>query len=167
MQLYLIRHAIAVDSDSAVATHDGQHALTEVGVEKMRKHARALKRLGVEFTVLLTSPLLRARQTAEILAEVLRHGDRIETCDALAPGGDPDGVIDVLRPLETASRVGVVGHNPDLEELATMLISGQSTAGIAFRKGGICRIDITSFSPSPDGQLVWHLTPKLLRALAG
>ncbi len=167
MQLYLIRHAIAVRSDSPVVTADGERALTEVGIKKMRNVARALVRMGVTFDVVLTSPLIRARQTAEIVCDVLKCPDRIEPCDALAPGCDIDLLADVLRKYESANAVALVGHNPDFEALAADLIGGSHQTGILFKKGGICRIDLDRIDPQPAGGLIWHMTPKLLRMIAG
>lgn len=166
MQLYLIRHAIAVDSTSSVATTDGERALTEGGIQKMRKHAKALVKLGVKPDLILTSPLLRATQTAEIVGDALGCAKQITRCDVLVPGVEIRQMAEVLRQNEQVSCVAMVGHNPDFEELATFLIGGTGSDGITFKKGAICRIDIDQFSPQPRGRLIWHLTPKLLRSLS-
>jgi len=166
MQLYLIRHAIAVDSTGSAATLEGERALTEVGAKKMRKQAGALQQMGVTFDVVLTSPLVRARQTAEIVCEVLGCPDRVQRCDALAPGCAIDEVLEALRPYESTSSVALVGHNPDFEELASVLIGARTEAAIQFKKGGICRIDISQFDPYPSGELIWHLPPRLLRMIS-
>ncbi len=166
MQLYLIRHAIAVDSTASAPTVDGERALTEVGAKKMRKQAGALQQMGVAFDVVLTSPLIRARQTAEIVCDVLGCLDRVKRCDALAPGCVIEEIVDALRPYESMSSVALVGHNPDFEELASVLIGARTDAAIQFKKGGICRIDISQFDPHPSGELIWHLTPRLLRMIS-
>lgn len=165
MQLYLIRHAIAVTVSPRVSTANGERELTEAGAEKMRMHARALKKMKIKPDVVLTSPLLRAKQTAEIVCEALGCPDRIERCDALAPGCEVDAIWEVLRAHQSANCVALVGHNPDLESLTAALIGGPD-AGVVFKKGAICRIDLRQLSPEPSGELIWLLTPKLLRMMA-
>jgi phosphohistidine phosphatase len=166
MQLYLIRHAIAAGASAASVVMDSERALTEVGAKKMRKQALALKRMGVEFDVVLTSPLVRAHQTAEIVCEVLGCPDRITRCDALAPGCEAGALVRVLRDYELGTRIAAVGHNPDFEKLASALIGRGLEGGIQFKKGAICRIDVHQLTPQLSGELVWHLTPKLLRMVA-
>lgn len=166
MQLYLIRHAIAVDRASSVSLPDAQRALTETGIEKMTRHVRALKKLGVDFDVVLTSPLVRCVQTAEIVGDVLNCREKIERCEALAPGCDLASLTPTLTEHRTAMRVAMVGHNPDFETIASELL-GCSESRVRFKKGAICRIDLTQTKPRPVGELVWHLTPKLLRMAAG
>ncbi len=166
MQLYLIRHAIAVDRAAHVNLPDSQRALTEVGIEKMNKHARALKKLGVEFEVVLTSPLLRCVQTAELVGDVLGCREKIERCETLAPGCDLAALEPALAEHRTVMRLALVGHNPDFENLASELM-GAERGSVRFKKGAVCRVDVTQTKPHLGGELVWHLTPKLLRMIAG
>jgi phosphohistidine phosphatase len=166
MQLYFIRHAIAVDASPRVSTPDGERALTEDGTKRMRKQVRALKQMGLTFDQVLTSPLLRATQTAEIVGKVLDCSDRIERCEALAPGCELDDLAEVLRERQSVERIALVGHNPDFEEIAPAIIGCTSEGGMIFKKGGVCRIDMIQFTPHLVGELVWHLTPRLLRMIA-
>ncbi len=166
MRLYLIRHAIAVASGSGAVRMDQERALTEVGAKKMRKHALALKEMGVTFDVVLTSPLIRAVQTAEIIGDILDCRDRIQRCEALAPGCELDAVAEVLAEHRAVGSVALVGHSPDLEGIATAILGGGSGGEILFRKGGICRIDVSELAPRLTGDLIWHLTPKQLRLIA-
>ncbi|MBN1342175.1 MAG: phosphohistidine phosphatase SixA [Phycisphaerae bacterium] len=165
MQLYFIRHAIAVDASPRVTTPDGERALTEDGAKKMRRQARALEQMGVTFDLALTSPLLRAVQTAEIVCEVLGCADRMERCEVLAPGCELDEIVEVLRGHQSLESVALVGHNPDFEEIAPAIIGCTAEGGMVFRKGGMCRIDVLQFTPHLCGELIWHLTPKLLRMI--
>jgi phosphohistidine phosphatase len=165
MQVYFIRHAIAMSHMPSVETPDGERALTEVGIKKMRRQARALRAMGVEFDVILTSPLLRAVQTAEIVAKALKCPDRIKRCGALVPGCQISALIGVLGEYDSDKSVALVGHNPDFEELVADLLGVAGDGGIVFKKGAVCRIDVTRLEPEPVGELVWHLTPKLLRMI--
>ncbi len=166
MQLYLIRHAIAVDGSNRVNTPDGERALTEVGIEKMRKQSEALKKMKVEFDAVVTSPLLRAVQTAEIVCDVLTCPDRLERSDLLVPGANMKEAAKLLEAYGASESLALVGHNPDFELIAAALIGSESGEGIRFKKGAVCRIDLEEITPEPHGQLIWLLTPKLLRMLA-
>jgi phosphohistidine phosphatase len=163
MQLYLIRHGAAVDR-SLIAT-DEARPLTDEGAEQMRRCARALKRIGARFDAVLTSPLCRAVQTAEIVCEVLNCQDRLKQCPELSPGCGPEAVAKLLRPYERSEAVALVGHNPDFEALAGAIIGGRSEAAVILKKGGICRIDLSDVFPRPLGAMMWHLTPKLLQMI--
>lgn len=164
MRLYMIRHGTALDRSSSLVSSDSQRPLTKEGDAEMRIHACALKRLGITFEVVMTSPLLRALQTGQIVCEILDCMDRLTTCDELGPGCRIGELASLLQKHGTAESVAVVGHNPDLEEMAAHLIGGAGSA-IVFKKGGVCRIDIERLRPHPRGELIWHLSPKILRLL--
>ncbi len=163
MQLYLIRHAEAVNA--SLVHSDAERPLTENGVTQMRKYAKALRRLGVELDAVLTSPFCRALQTAEILCDVLKCPDILKTCDELQAGCTLETVLPILRKYQTAEAVALVGHNPDLELIAGGLIAPSAEAAIVFKKGAVCRIDVDTFSPRPVAVLIWHLPPKVLQML--
>jgi len=162
--LYLIRHGIAAD---ATEQHpdDAARPLTDQGVERLCAQFRALRGLDVELDHILSSPLLRAVQTAALLAETFRNKPRTGVIDALKPGGRYDAVMAELARLPQAGGVALVGHEPSIGMLAAGLIG--SRVPIPFKKGGVCRIDVESLPPSQPGQMQWFLPPKILRGLAG
>jgi phosphohistidine phosphatase len=161
-ELYLIRHAIA-EQRGDKWPDDSKRPLTADGIAKMEKAARGLARLGVRLDVILTSPLVRARQTADIVAAELEHHPPIVTADALVPGGDYPSVIAALEKQLRRLRIGLVGHEPGLGEIAARLIGSRHP--IQMRKGAVCRIDVDELPPNGPGDLRWLLPPKILRTI--
>jgi len=161
-ELYLIRHGIAEQRGDAWPD-DTKRPLTDEGIDRLRKSGRALERLGVSFDVVLTSPLVRTRQTADVLSEELKAHPPIATADALAPAGSSASVIQEITRYARKARVALVGHEPNLGELAAQLIGARTP--LEFKKGGICRIDFDMLPPKGGGILRWFLTPKMLRRL--
>jgi len=161
-ELYLIRHGLAGDRGPEWPD-DSKRPLTDEGVSRLRKEARGLRDLDVGFDVIVTSPLVRTRQTADIFAEVLTTKAPIVSSDALAPAGSPASVIQEIAKHARKGRVALVGHEPNLGELAAQLIHARSA--LSFKKGGICRIDFDAPPPKGVGSLIWFLPPKVLRKL--
>jgi len=162
-QLYLIRHGVAAERGDDYPD-DTKRPLTAEGMSKLRKQAKALDALGVSVDVIISSPLVRTRQTAEIIAKGLKGRPPIVFSDALAPEGTPDAVIQELAKHAKKSAVALVGHEPNLGELAAQLIEARRS--LEFKKGGICRIDFEAFPPKGAGSLRFFLPPRLLRELA-
>jgi phosphohistidine phosphatase len=165
-ELYIMRHGIAVDRGSAGFSDDSKRPLTPEGKKKTQEIARGLVKLGFDVDWIVTSPLVRAAETAEILAEEVGSAVPRDVCDALRPGGSPEALITFLAKHTNRKRVVVVGHEPDLSALATRLIGAGRHANLAFKKGGCCLITFDEFPPKYPGQLVWWLTPKLIRKMA-
>jgi phosphohistidine phosphatase len=161
-ELYLIRHGLAGERGPEWPD-DSKRPLTDEGVSRLRKEARGLRELDVAFDVIVTSPLVRTRQTADVFAEVLTTKAPIVTSDALAPAGSPAAVIQEIAKHARKGRVALVGHEPNLGELAAHLIHARSP--LSFKKGGICRIDFEVPPPKGVGSLVWFLPPKVLRKI--
>ena len=161
-ELYLIRHGVAEERGDAWPD-DSKRPLTEDGTSRMRKAARGLSRLGVVFDIVLTSPLVRARQTAEIVAGGLAPRPSLVNLDSLAPDAGYAALITELEKHARKPRIALVGHEPDIGELAARLIG--SRRSIEFKKGAICRIDVDDIPPTGPGQLRWFITPKILLAL--
>jgi phosphohistidine phosphatase len=159
LELYLIRHGEAEERGDDYPD-DTKRPLTRKGMAKLRKQARALNALGIGFDRNLTSPLVRTRQTAEILAQGLKPTPPLESIAALAPEGAPAAVIDAVGQHAKKGRVALVGHEPNLGELAAHLVG--AGAPIPFKKGAICRIDFEKFPPVEAGELKWFVTPKML-----
>jgi len=163
-ELYLVRHAIAADRGDEWPD-DTKRPLTEEGINKFREAASGLAALDVEIDEIFTSPLVRARQTADLLAASLDPKPTMKLLDALAPGHTPAATMAQLAKLAKRRRIALVGHEPDLGELAAHLIGAQRA--LAFKKGGVCRIDVQGLTSKRAGALLWFLPPKVLRKLAG
>lgn len=163
VQLYLIRHGVAAERGDDYPD-DSKRPLTADGMSRLRKEAKALDALDVNIEAVISSPLVRTRQTAEIIVKGLKRRPSIVFSDALAPDGTPEAVVEELAKHATRSSVALVGHEPNLGELAAHLIGARRP--LEFKKGGICRIDFEAFPPEGAGSLRWFLPPRLLRQLA-
>jgi phosphohistidine phosphatase len=167
MILYIVRHAIAV-SRGTPGMADGERALTDEGVSKMRQIAAGLCRLGCVPEIILSSPLVRARQTAEILLQAFGKGIELRIFPALAPEGARKELFREIGSLEKKriERLMIVGHQPSLGEIAGEIALGSSKHYIELKKGGICVIELDSVQGDPKGIMVELLTPSILRRLA-
>jgi phosphohistidine phosphatase len=161
-EIYLVRHAIAAERGPEWPD-DSKRPLTARGIARFTQAVAGLAHLGVTVDVIFTSPLVRARQTAQLLAAGLGENLPIKVLESLAPGHQPAAVIRELAKAATASRVALVGHEPGLGDLAAHLIGG--SRALPFKKGGACRIDVGSPASRHPGELQWFLTPKILRDL--
>jgi phosphohistidine phosphatase len=161
-ELYLVRHGLAEERGDAWPD-DSKRPLTEDGIARMRKAARGLARLGVVLDVVLTSPLVRARQTAELVASGQASRPSLVNIDSLAPDGSYAALAADLEKHGRKNRIAIVGHEPGIGELAARLIGSRHS--IEFKKGAICRIDVDEIPPGGPGDLRWLLTPKILRSL--
>jgi len=165
-ELYIMRHGIAATRDVSSAMDDAKRALTSEGKQKMCEIAARLVRAGLELDWIVSSPLVRAAETAEIVAEVIGTKPPMDFCDALRPGGAPEALIAFLAKRANRRRVLVVGHEPDLGELAARLIGAGRNANMPFKKGGCCLITFGAFPPKSPGRLAWWLPPRIMRKLA-
>ena len=167
MNLYLMRHGIAVAADDPDVTHDSERPLTGKGVKRMRRAARGLRRLNIPFDGILTSPVLRARQTAEIVAAALGMEAQLEEISGLAPESTVEHLLFGLTRYQDRQHLLLVGHEPLLSRTIVFLLCGGAEKGfeIPVRKGSLCRIELNAISPPGPGILHWFLTPKQLRLL--
>ncbi len=159
--LFLLRHGKAIPRGTP-GVADAARRLTPGGVRATRRAARAVRSLTGRVDRLLASPLPRARETARIVA---RDPRRIETLPALSPGRGPKGVWEALTRGGKGRRFLLVGHEPDLSELVAWL-TGIRPSGIAFRKGGLARVDLPEAPARRTGTLRWLVTPRILRKLS-
>ena len=162
LELYLIRHGVAADRGEEYPD-DSKRPLTSDGISQLRKQAKALDTLDIGFDHIITSPLVRTRQTADVFAEHLKSKPSVSNSDALAPAGTPAGVLQELGKHMRKARIALVGHEPNIGELAARLIGSRTP--LAFKKGAICRIDFELFPPKGSGQLRWFVTPRMLRKM--
>ena len=165
MRLYLVRHAIAEPHGTRAISDDERH-LTDEGIKKMKQAARGLRSLDILPDVVLSSPLPRARQTAEIVIAELGKKVALNLTDALAPSGNRRDVYAELEKLGDPQSIMLVGHQPSLGEIAGEIAWGSSENYLELKKGGACCIDAVTIHPNPHGTLVWVLTPSILRSLA-
>jgi phosphohistidine phosphatase len=164
LELYVIRHGIA--EDRAADGKDASRALTAEGVEKLREVAEGLDALEVRWDLVLTSPLVRARQTADVLLKGMkRKANRPElvVTSTLVPEASPAAVLTELASHPEASRIALVSHEPLVSALAAQLLG--SAVPLPFKKGGVCRIDFDGPPPQGTGVLRWFAPPKVLRTL--
>lgn len=161
-ELYLVRHAIAAERGEDWPDDD-KRPLTERGIARFKEEVEGLASLNVVVDEIFTSPLIRAKQTAEILAAGLHGKPTIKILPALAPGHPPGSVMAQLARTARRRRIALVGHEPSLGELAAHLIG--AGRALPFKKGGICRIDVESLTSRRAGALNWFVTPKMIRRL--
>jgi phosphohistidine phosphatase len=160
--LYLVRHAIAAERGEKYPD-DRARPLTKTGATRMRRVAAGLARLRPDIDLVLTSPLVRAHRTAEILLAALVPAPRLEVLDELAPGHTPAEVAAALGRSAAHQAIALVGHEPDLGALAAWLLGAREP--LPFKKGSIACVDVAAFPPGRTGRLRWFATPRMLRAL--
>ena len=161
-ELYLVRHAIAAERGEEWPD-DGKRPLTERGISRFKEGAAGLRWLDATIDEIFTSPLVRAKQTADLLAAGVEGKPSVKLLDALAPGHTAAAVMAQLAKAAKRRRIALVGHEPDLGELAAHLIG--ATRPLPLKKGGVCRIDVESLTSKRAGSLAWFVTPKVLRKL--
>ena len=166
MQLLVIRHGIAEEAETFAATglDDSQRPLTKPGKRKMKEVAAGLREIVETLDVIGASPLLRAQQTAEILAKV--YDDLpVLTVQALSPGSEPSALVDWLAQHDSAKVVAVVGHEPHLGMLVTWFMSGARDSRVAMSKSGAALLEFSSGVTPGSGTLQWLLTGSQLRRI--
>jgi len=160
MQIYILRHGIA--EDRRPGRSDAGRALTDDGREKLSAVLRRAQGAEVAVTKILTSPLRRAVQTAEMAAEALAPGTRPIRTDALAPESSPERVWAELRKYAGEPAVLIAGHEPLLSATAAFLLRAGPSI-IDLKKGALARIDVDENTDRPQGVLEWLLPPKLAK----
>jgi phosphohistidine phosphatase len=162
MNLFFLRHAIAADP-GALAASDAERPLTPEGRKKMKNIARGMKALELSFNLILSSPYVRARETAEIVAKELGLERVLEFSPQLAVGGDSAALIaGIAERGKELSDVLLVGHEPQLSRLISHLLSGNSGLPITMKKGGLCKLDVPRLRYARGASLEWLLTPSQL-----
>jgi phosphohistidine phosphatase len=131
----------------------------------MTEAAKGIAKIAENINVIVSSPLIRALDTAKIAAEALGYSKKIITTDYLIPGYPQRSLFSFLKDYNNEEKIMLTGHEPHLGYLASFML-GITEHIIEFKKGGLCRIDIKEFPPDGKGKLIWHLTPKQLRLIA-
>ena len=158
MQVHLLRHGIAEDGHAGLS--DGDRALTVEGRKKLRQVLQTAAKAGVKPTLMLTSPLKRAVQTAEIAKRTLGYSGEILQTRILTPGSSAEQVWEEIRVHREEASLLLTGHNPLFAHLAGYLL-GNSNMQMEFKKGALLRVDVDAFGAEPRGILRWCLTAKL------
>ena len=162
MDIYIIRHAIAVDRGTPEYEDDSQRPLTDKGKKKMRQIAKGLHTLGVDFDLILSSPYVRARETAEILADVFKTKADVAFSENLIPMGDPDLLISEINEKYSVDSIALIGHEPYLTSLISLLVSDSASLDMTLKKGGVCRLSADDLHLTRKTTLEWLLTPGIL-----
>jgi phosphohistidine phosphatase len=164
MQLYIVRHGVAIDREDPKCPSDPDRFLTQEGIEKTKEVAKGLAKLADEPDLLLTSPYVRALQTAEIVADALDYPkQKIRKTDALLPGAEAQQLFRELAKDKDHSTVFLFGHAPHVDELLATAVGSKNHIS-ALKKAGVALVELKRLLP-PSGQLVWLATPKLLRKI--
>ncbi len=162
-ELYIVRHGIAVEPGMPGMTDD-ERPLTPKGEKRMRQIARGLRLLDLKLDKIITSPLPRARSTAEIIADALDAREIVETSNVLQTGSSAATVQRFLRE-RTEDRLMIVGHNPTLSDLVSLLVLGSTQPRICdLKKGAIAALTHT-VATKDLYDVMWLATPRLLRGL--
>jgi phosphohistidine phosphatase len=162
MEIYILRHGIAVERGTSGHKKDSDRPLTPEGEQKMHQIAEAILAMELKFDVILSSPYKRAEQTATIVAGEL--DEEVTFTDLLEPDGNALELIAEIND-EKPQRVLLVGHEPYLSQLISVLTTGGSDAAIELKKGGLCKLTTDKLTFGRCATLNWLLTPKLLREL--
>ena len=163
MILYVVRHAIA--EDAPPGGDDGARKLTKPGRRKMKEAAGGLRALRVAPAIVLTSPLVRAVETAAIVVAALHHAPTPRELAALTPDVAPTDTVKALRPFGRHQDVMIVGHEPNLSRTIALLLSGATDgAAIELKKGACAALDLAAFEPG-GATLHWLLQPRVLRRI--
>jgi len=166
MEIILIRHAKAEARDPNSWPDDDQRPLTAEGRAEQRAASRAMKKMGVKFDFLLTSPLVRARETADLVAKGYRWTEAPQVVEELGHGYAVGAIIKLLAKFPPAAAVAMVGHEPDLSDLAGALTTRDGRLSIAVKKSGVVGIEFDGPAEAGKGTLLYHLKPGHLRKLA-
>jgi len=158
VELFLLRHGIA--EDALPGKSDADRALTPEGIRKLRSVITTAHRAGLNPSVILTSPLRRAVETADVATKVLGSTREAIKTRALVPESNPHDAWDEVRVYREEVQLLLVGHEPLFSQLTGHLLDSPNLI-TDFKKGAIIRIDLDTFGPRPKGILRWFLTPKL------
>lgn len=162
MQIYVVRHGIAIDREDPKCPPDPERYLTEEGIKKTKQVAEGVAALSASPDLLLSSPYVRAMQTAEIFAGALKYPkQKIRQTDLLLPGAEPTLFFRDLMKDKQVSTLFIFGHAPQLDDLIATALGAKHHI-TSLKKAGVALLELKRVSP-PSGQLVWLAPPKLLR----
>jgi phosphohistidine phosphatase len=167
MRLSLLRHGIAADRGSPEYENDSERPLTPKGERRMRRIGKGLQAVGLSYDLILSSPYLRAKQTAEIVAQLVSTPGGVMLAETLAPEGNPRQLIEALRSDHRDRQdVLLVGHEPYLSRLMSTLLTGGPNLSVVMKRGGLCALDVETLRFGRCATLISLLSPRQSRRLA-
>jgi phosphohistidine phosphatase len=162
MQLYIVRHGIAIDREDPKCPSEAERYLTEDGIKKTKQVAKGLVALGLHADLMVSSSYVRAMQTAEIFAVALEYPEqKIRQSESLLPGAEPAVFLRELAKEKNLSSVFCFGHAPQLDGLLAAAVGAQHHI-TSLKKAGVAFVELKRLSP-PNGELIWLVTSKLVR----
>ena len=165
MNLYILRHGLAVERGTPGYKKDSDRPLTAKGKRRMWQIAEAMEAMELNFDMILSSPFLRARQTAEIVAETFELRKKLALTEALTPDGNPKLLVEQLNKLK-AKDILLVGHEPYLSQLIGLLVSGNTNIALDFKKSGLGKLEAETLRCGRCAMLAWLLTPRQMMLMA-
>jgi phosphohistidine phosphatase len=161
MKLYILRHAIAENRDETVYPDDSLRPLTVKGKKKMVEIAERLKDMGVQIDLILSSPYVRAHETAKIVAKTFgMKKKQLVLSEHLTPSGFANDLIAEINEKYPVDNLMLVGHEPYLSDLIVMLLAGGPSISIVVKKGGLCQLSVDRLAYGKCATLEWLLAPK-------
>jgi phosphohistidine phosphatase len=168
MNLYLLRHGIAVDPSVPDFAKDAERPLTPKGRRRLGQIVGAMGAMKISFDVILSSPFVRAAQTAEIVAKSLKRRKQMKFTDDLTPGGNPKLLIQLVNELRPRPKnILLVGHEPYLGKLIALLTAGNTSMEIDLKKGSLCKLETDSLRYGRCATLVSLLAPRHMALMLG
>jgi phosphohistidine phosphatase len=166
MNIFILRHGIAAEPGAPGIKTDAERPLIPKGEERLRAAAAAMEKMGLSFDAIVSSPYLRAKQTAEIVAKHFKLQKALEFSDDLIPGGNPQALIRQLNGLKPArENILLVGHEPYLSRFIALLATGGTSAAIDMKKGSLCKLETGDLEYGHCATLKWLLTPRQMELM--
>ena len=167
MNIHILRHGIAVAHGAPGYARDADRPLTRAGRRELRQIATAMKKLELSYSLILSSPYARTRQTAEMVADKLRLRDKLKFSEHLIPNGSLEKLIQSLqRSGPRLKNILLVGHEPYLSGMISLLVSGKPHFDVRMKKGGLCKLSIERLEHGRCATLAWLLTPKQMALMS-
>jgi phosphohistidine phosphatase len=167
MNIFILRHGIAVERGTKGFEKDSERPLTSKGKRQLRKSAAAMKGMKLRFSLILSSPYERAKRTAEIVAGELKLKKKLKFTDTLKYESNPEDMIgEIMRLKPQPKDLLLVGHEPYLSRLVSLLVSGTTDMAMDLKKGGLGKLEAERVHPGKCAKLVWLLTPKQMKEMA-
>jgi len=167
MNLYILRHGVAVEHGAPGYENDDERPLMAKGERKIWRVTEAMKAMELEFDLILSSPLPRASQTAGIVAGAFKAKKKVEFSDDLKPDGSTKKLVESLQKLRPqAENILLSGHEPYLSGLISLLVSGTLDSRFELKKGALCKLEIEALKPGRCATLQWLLTPRQMELMA-
>jgi phosphohistidine phosphatase len=167
MNLYILRHGIAVERGTPGFDSDADRPLTAKGKRLVRQIAEAMREMELSFDLIFSSPFPRARQTAEIVAAVFKRQKKLACSNELTPGGNAKSLVGHLNKIKPPpENILLVGHEPYLSRFIGLLSAGNADMEIDLKKGGLCKLEVESLRHGRCAKLAWLLTPRQMKLMA-